>query len=203
MDYTAESVLNSKLLSRAVLSSDDDEIIDYARSIGLHAPFRRPDNLSEDTTPTLPVIQHAVNTLSNTERYFPNIIVVLQPTSPLRTSKHIDEALELFINSDADSLVSVVEIPHNYSPFSAMNYDGQYIRPIDKHDEKENIKQKKPVYYARNGALNSICAYECLMGKNSLYGENTLPYFMSSYESIDLDTELDWLFVEFLLSVNK
>lgn len=200
--YTADSASKSKHLSRVILSSDDDEIIEYAHSIGLEIPFKRPGDLSEDTTPCLLVIQHAVSTLADRENYFPDVIVVLQPTSPLRTSSMIDEALEIFLYSGADSMVSVEEIPHNYSPFSAMQYDGKYIAPFYKHDEKLNIKQKKPVFYARNGALNSICTYQCLMEKNSLYGEKILPYFMSHDNSIDIDNEFDWLVVEYLLSKN-
>jgi len=202
--YTAEAIKNSKLINRAVCSSEDNEIINIANNYGLDTPFKRPIELAQDDTPSLSVLQHAVKALYELDNYVPEIIVNLQPTSPFRYNGLIDSAIEIFINSkDADSLVSVEKIPHNFSPFSAMKLRDNYIRPLQKIDEKKNNRDEKPEYFARNGALNSICTYDCLVSKNSLYGTKIIPFIMSREASIDIDDNFDWLLAEYILANNK
>ena len=96
LSYTAEAAHRSKLLTRIVLSTEDEEIKQLGLDLGLDVPFMRPAKLAEDDTPGVSVIRHAVDTLEREENYYPDVIVVLQPTSPLRTSEHIDEALNIF-----------------------------------------------------------------------------------------------------------
>ena len=199
LSYTAKVIRNSKLIDRAIVSTDDEKIMKLASGYGLEAPFLRPCELAKDDSPSISVLQHAVNTIYEIDNYIPEIIINLQPTSPFRRSHRIDEALNIFIDSkDADSLVSVEKIPHNYSPFSAMVMDGKYIRPLQKINEKKNMRDKKPEYYARNGAINSICTYDCLINRNSLYGNKIIPFIMSRKESIDIDDQFDWLLAEFI-----
>ena len=158
------------------------------------------EKLAQDHTPSLPVIQHAVYTLKEIDNYVPDIIILLQPTSPLRTTKHINEALELFINSNVDTLVSVTEVPHNMNPYSIMELkDNGYLVPFMEFDENKNLRQLKPKYYARNGAAIYICTYECLMEKNTLYGERIIPYIMKKEESFDLDDQVDWEIMQYLI----
>ena len=198
--YTAEAALQSKVLSRVLLSTEDREIRAVGLKLGLEAPFIRPDELAQDDTPALPVIQHAVKTLEETEKYRADVIVILQPTSPLRTSRHIDEALELFSASKADSLVSVVEVPHNMNPYSVMQLEADgTVTPFLTYDEKKNLRHEKPVFYARNGAAIYVFTRDCLMNKDSFYGDSTIPYFMKKEESIDIDDEWDWRLVEHIL----
>jgi CMP-N-acetylneuraminic acid synthetase len=200
LSYSANSALGSEMLNRTILTTDDEEIRKVGLDLGLEAPFLRPDNLAKDDTPSLPVIIHAVQTLEDSENYKPDIIVILQTTSPLRTSKHIDDALKTFLNSDADSLVSVTEVPHNMNPYSVMKLqkDGT-IKPFLKYDENDNLRQKKPIFYARNGAAIYICTYQCLMQKNSLYGDKIMPFFMSKETSFDLDDEIDWKIAQYFI----
>ncbi len=198
--YTVEAAQGSKLLTRIILSTEDEEIKRLGLDLGLDVPFMRPAKLAEDDTPGLSVIKHAVRTLEKEENYHSDIIVVLQPTSPLRTSKHIDEALNIFLTDNADSLVSVTEVTHNMNPYSVMRLkeDGTIKQFLD-YDEKKNLRQLKPIFYARNGAAIYICTYHCLIGKNSLFGDRILPYFMKKEESFDLDDQTDWRIVESLL----
>lgn len=202
--YTAEAALNSKRLGRVILSTDDDEIKKVGFSLGLEVLFTRPSKLAQDYTPGTPVIQHAVKIFEEQTHYCPEVIVVLQPTSPFRTSKHIDEAVEIFHQKKADSLVSMTEVPHNMNPYSIMKLkkDGM-VEPFLDYDENKNIRQKKPKFYARNGAAIYICTYECLMKKNSLFGKAILPYFMDKEDSLDLDDEVDWRIAESLLNKNS
>ena len=116
LSYTAEAALKSKNISRVVLSSDDEEIRELGTKLGLDVPFIRPFEIAQDNTPMIPVLQHALNTLWENESYKPDLIVLLQPTSPLRTNMHVDRAICDFLEAKADSLVSVVQLPHNYNP---------------------------------------------------------------------------------------
>ena len=198
--YTAKAALGSSYISRVVLSTEDQEIRQVGNELGLEIPFIRPDNLAQDNTPSLPVVQHVLVMLERQENYKPDLIVLLQPTSPLRTSKHIDEALELFINQNADSLVSVTEVPHNMKPYSVMkSKKNGTIVPFLIYEENKNIRQQKPKFFARNGAAIYISTYECIMKNNSLYGSKILPYFMKKEDSFDLDDEIDWKIMESLI----
>jgi len=199
IQYTIDAVKGSKLITRTILSSDSLEIINYCKEEGIEAPFVRPKKLAQDDTSMLEVVIHTLSFLKEKENYIPDYIILLQPTSPLRTSKHIDEALLLLVNSDADSIVSVIEVPHNFNPYSVMKLDGNYIKPYLEYDERLNIRQMKPKFFARNGPAVLAFSYECVINKKSMYGDKILPYFMNREESIDIDSELDLLFAEFLI----
>lgn len=200
IQYTIEAAKQSGMITRTIVSSDDDEIIRYCESQGVEAPFRRPAGLSGDSASMLPVVEHAVLFMENEEGFSPDYIVLLQPTSPLRTSRHIDEALSLLIDSGADSVVSVTEVPHNFNPYSVMKLEGDRLVPLMEHDEKMNLRQMKPVFYARNGAAVYAFTGSCLKTKKSIYGERIAPYLMKKEESIDIDDEFDLRVAEFIVS---
>jgi CMP-N,N'-diacetyllegionaminic acid synthase len=197
--YTIEAAKRSRYLTRTILTSDSEEIIRVALQYSLEAPFVRPKELARDDTPALPVITHAVNWLEQKESYRPDFIVLLQPTSPLRDSKHIDEALGRLVKSDADSIVSVIRVPHNYNPYSVMRLEKGYLKPWLEYDELNNMRQRKPVFLARNGAAIYAFTYECLMRKRSLYGDKILAYEMSREASVDIDDIFDLKICEMLL----
>ena len=100
LEYTVDAINKCKLIDRAILSTDDDEIINIGSKLGLEVPFKRPLNLAQDDTPALPVIKHALNALEDIDGYKPDVIIILQPTSPLRTNKHISEALNLYLSNN-------------------------------------------------------------------------------------------------------
>lgn len=202
IEYTIDEIKKSKLINRTILSSDDDEIINFCKNKNIEVPFKRPKNLSEDNSSMLSVIEHAVKFLKDNEDYKPDIILLLQPTSPLRSYKNIDEALNKLIDSDADSIVSVIELPHNFNPYSIMKLERDHLIPYLEYDEKKNIRQLKPIFYARNGAAIYAFTYNCLINKKSIYGDKILPYFMKKEESIDIDDEIDLVFAEALLKRN-
>ena len=202
--HSAEVSLSCNNINRTILSTDDPEIKKIGIKLGLEVPFLRPKKLSEDDTPTLLVIKDLLNQLRDREGYKPFAIVILQPTSPLRRQKHLNEALDLFINNDADSLVSTVKVPHNMNPFSVMELDKKgFLNPFLEYDELRNMRQKKPVFFARNGAAIYITKYSCLMKKNSLFGSKILNYQMEKEFSVDLDDEVDWKIAENLYKVFK
>ena len=199
IEYTIKAAHESRLISRCILSSDSEKIITISKKLGLEVPFVRPRELSTDDAPALPVIQHAVAWLRDHDNYLPDYIILLQPTSPLRTSKHIDQALTKLIQSDADSIVSVVKVPHNFNPYSIMELQNEKLLPYAPYDETKNIRQLKPVFYGRNGAAIYAFTYHCLMSKNSLYGDTILHFEMKKDESIDIDDPFDLQICECIL----
>lgn len=197
--YTIEAAKTSERLSRAVVSTDDTEIAAIAEKYGAEVPFLRPSELARDDTPALPVIQHTVSHLQATEGWRADIIAYLQPTSPLRCETHIDAAIDLLVLKGADSVVSVVSVPHQFNPVSVMALQGDYLVPFLPEAELLLRRQDKPVVYARNGPAVLVCTYDTIMNQNKLYGHRTLPLVMEPEESIDIDTAFDLTLVERIL----
>jgi len=188
--YTIEAAINSKL-SSVVVSTDDYEIAEISEQAGIPV-IHRPVDLAEDNTPTLPVIQHALSVQSE---YY-EAVMTLQPTSPLRTVRHINDSLDVFNdNPDADSLVSVTKVPHTYVPESLMVMEGIWLKHWN--DEKLLRRQDKPVYWARNGAAIYITRTRNLV--DYIVGGKILPFEMKRIESIDVDNMEDWTIAELLL----
>ncbi len=193
--HAIETALLSNLTD-IVVSSDDDDILEIAKKYNVKV-IKRPDELSGDLAPTLPVMTHAVQTVEGNY----DAVMTLQVTSPLRTVKHINEAIELFSqDGEADSLVSVIKIPHKFTDASIMLLDGKYIKPID--SEKLVLRrQEKPTYWARNGAviyitrINKVGEY--------IFGGKIIPYEMNKMESIDIDDIEDWQMAEAIMLYNQ
>ena len=198
--YTIKEALNCKKIDRVIVSTDCEEIKKISIKYGAEVPFIRPKAISGDKTPMKPVIKHTLEKLKIKEKYKPYLIMILQPTSPLRNVMHIEKAIELISLYDSDSLVSVTEIPHSMSPFSAMKLNKSgYLKPLKKINENQNIRQIKPIYYARNGAAIYIFYNYVLEDQNSIYGKKLIPLFMKKEESIDIDDEQDFEIAEYLL----
>lgn len=197
--YTADAALGSATLSRVVLSTDDRQIAEIGRSLGLDVPFLRPAELSRNESPAMDVIQHALRFLSSEQNYQPDAVMLLQPTSPLRRSEHIDEAATLLEESTADSVVSVEPVPHQFNPVSVMKLaDGQLTPFLT--GEAITRRQDKPQVFARNGPAILLTRTRVLLEQQSLYGEHCRPLLMGSHESIDIDDPDDLEYAEFLLS---
>ena len=122
--HTVDS-LSACALDRVILSTEDDAIAAAGRSLGVDVPFMRPAELAQDNTPHLPVIQHAVSWLAEHQSYRPEAVLILQPTSPLRTGADISGALRLLETSGADSVLSVSEVPSHAHPMRMLNVDAQ------------------------------------------------------------------------------
>ena len=180
-------------LDRVVVSTEDDEIAGIARQWGAEV-IVRPQDLAEDKTATLPVLRHVVASLAD-QGYRPDAVMTLQPTSPLRTSVHIDEAAALFVaDPDADSLVSVVDVPHIFHPRSVMRRDERgYLVPYLDGPAVTRRQDKEPVF-ARNGAAIYITRTARLA--HYVFGGRLLAYPMSVETSLDVDAEADLVLAE-------
>jgi len=199
VSYTCEAAQKSKLLNRTILSTDDKEIADIGQTWGIEVPFLRPKELSLDDTPILPVINHALVWLAKNQNYHPDLIVLLQPTSPLRRTEDIDAAIQMMIDLKTDSVVSVVQIPHQYHPLSAMTLDNGLLKPyIAGEGTRLQSRQEKPAIYARNGPAVLVTRHKVIKS-GSLYGECITPYIMGWPESLDIDMPFDLYLAECLL----
>ena len=105
--YTIEAALKSKYINKVIVSTEDKEIAEVAEKFGAKVPFIRPAKLASDTASTLGVLKHAVTFIEKEENKKIDIVITLQPTSPLRTVHHIDESIEKFLKNNFDSLVSI------------------------------------------------------------------------------------------------
>ena len=150
------------------------------------------------------VINHHLNWLKEKEGYEPDIIVLLQPTSPLRTAEHIDEALGNMLSSDCDAMVSVEEEPHLHSPYSVMKINKEgYLEFFLKEGQKFTSRQEKPKLYARNGAAIYAVTTEAYLSTGSLYGTKCIPYEMLPEDSVDIDTPIDVYLVRSMMQYKK
>jgi len=193
IDYTIEASLKSDI-DRVIVSTDSKEIEKVAIQHDIEV-VRRPPELAEDRTPTLPVLHNVIDALE--EKF--DAVVTLQPTSPFRTSNHINEALDMMENNpQADSLVSVVEIPHNMAPQSAMRVNREGLL-IDYLSENTQVlrRQDKQVFYARNGAAIYITRMGSI--KSYIFGGKIIPYKMRAFESLDIDTLEDFNMAELIM----
>jgi CMP-N,N'-diacetyllegionaminic acid synthase len=197
--WTIEAALNTVGLDRVVVSTEDEEIAEISKLYGAEVPFMRPTNLARDNTPTLEVLQHILYQFDRDESYSPDAVVTLQPTSPLRTNKHIEEALCLFeADIRADCLVSCIKVPHNFHPESVMTLQKNgYLKPYSDKKVLPSRRQDKTEIYARNGAAIYITRASNL--DRFIIGGNTIPFLMNNHESVDIDTEEDLLRAEYLL----
>jgi CMP-N,N'-diacetyllegionaminic acid synthase len=196
--WTIEAALACRSLWRTVVSTDDAEIAAVARATGAEVPFMRPPSLATDQAGALEVIRHAIQ---ETERSASGIrvdaVAYLQPTSPLRSSGHIDAAVALFLSQAADSVVTVTAVPHNMSLESQleMRPDGTLAAAVS--GVKDTLhRQSKPRRFARNGPAVLVVARRCVMDAGTLYGERSFGIEMGAVESMDVDAPADLEVIE-------
>ncbi len=195
--FTADAARESRRLSRLIVSTDDPAIRDVARGLRLEVPFLRPKELAQDDTLMLPVLQHAVRAMA-THGFAADAVVLLQPTSPLRRGEHIDRAIDLLESTGAESVVTVVEVPHQFNPASVMRLDGERLKPfID--GPLILRRQDKPRAFARNGPA-VLVVRTAVLERGSLYGDDCRPLIMSAEESVDVDSADDLATLERLLA---
>lgn len=189
--WSIESALRSKMLDAVVVSTEDEEIAEVARQWGAWVPFLRPPELAQDNTPGVDPVLHALERLSGFDA-----VLLLQPTSPMRTTEDIDACIRLAKEMQASSVISVSEPeihPHWMYRFSA----DLRLRPLM---DGPTIfrRQDLPPVYAVNGALYYARA-DWLQRHHTFMTTETLAYIMPPERSIDIDTLLDWKIAELLL----
>jgi CMP-N-acetylneuraminic acid synthetase len=200
--YTIESSLNSKLISDTVVTTDSLQIQEIALKFGAQAPFLRPENLATDTALAVPTIQHAVLEMEKLKGITYDYILMLQPTSPMKTSQDIDEALQRLIDEGADGLITVIDVDNNH-PMKMKKFLGSDSRTGQLVDyEKppfENCpRQLLPPVYIVNGAIYAT-KRDIFMNRGTFQGDYCIGHIMPKEKSINIDTEFDFLLAEFEL----
>jgi CMP-N-acetylneuraminic acid synthetase len=195
--FTIEAALQAKTLTRTIVSTDDQTIAQVSEQYGAEVPFSRPQHLASDTATSKAVLQHAVTYLKENENYSADIIVCLQPTSPLRTAEDIDQAVNLCLQSGADSVVSLCQVKHH--PYWMKKIVDGRIYPLILEDEQNYTRrQDLPPVYQLNGALY-VTRTKALFEENRILGEFTIPYIMPQERSIDIDSQTDLRIAEYIL----
>lgn len=196
IEYTIKSAKLSKYINRFMVSTDNQEIAELAINAGAEVPFLRPSYLAEDHSNPIDACLHVLSEYKSREGYEPDIIVLLQPTSPLRTEKHIDEAINLLQQKNADSVLSVCPMEYPPNTFIKMKKEGTiapYFHNTTLKQLESNIN-----FFRLNGAIYAVKT-SYLNQNKSFYSENTYPYVMSHNQSIDIDTELDFQIASILM----
>lgn len=202
LQYTSEIALESQYLTDVILSSDDKQIITVAKSLGIQVPFLRPEELAKDTIPTIDVIIHALQWYENQAIFF-DAVCLLQVTSPFRTVEFLDKAIEKFIASGCDSLVSVQKVPHEYNPHWTFEVNPEGNLKIATGEEKIiSRRQELPEAYHRDGSIY-IMKTEVLLQQHSLYGKS-ISFIESAPEFyVNIDTLTDWEKAEQMIKNNQ
>lgn len=194
--YTIEEAIKSEYIDRIVVTTEDSEIAKVSMEYGAEVPFMRPDNLARDDTPGIAPIIHCVEWLRDNEGYYTDYVYQLQCTLPLRTVKHIDNAMEVINKTDSDTVVSVCKCEH--SPYWMKRIeDGKLVDFLDS-DINNKRRQELPTIYRLNGAIH-IAKTDIFLNNRDWYTDCTIPYLMDKISSIDIDDIYDFKFVEFLL----
>jgi CMP-N-acetylneuraminic acid synthetase len=191
LQYSAESALAARRLARVVLSTDDEEIAKIGLECGLEVPFLRPAELAEDTTPTLPVVQHAIRWLESEGERF-DAVCLLQPTNPFRRAEHIDDCIDLLEKSGADSAVSLLPVPAEYNPHWVYFQDEEGSLRLSTGEETPiPRRQALPPAFHREGSVY-VTRRNVVMDENSLYGKRVVGYLMEADSSVNIDNQEDW-----------
>jgi N-acylneuraminate cytidylyltransferase len=182
--YTIMASLNSKLINKTVVSTDNSQIAKTALKFGAEV-ISRPKRLATDTTPLEPVIEHVLTSLQDNQKYIPDVIVILQNTSPLRTAKHIDESLTLMKKGNYDSILSGFSI-HTFLWKQSKNT----IVPMDYNPKKRPNRQNMNEQLFENGAIFATKIKNFIESKCRISGKIGF-YTMSLENSYNVDSQND------------
>jgi N-acylneuraminate cytidylyltransferase len=198
VQWSIEAALNCDDIDTVLVSTDDKDLAALSLQLGAEAPFLRPNNLATDESKTIDVVTHAVD-------YYQQIgieykyILVLQPTSPLRTSVHIQEAIDLLYKSNANGVISVCPCEHTPLWSNVLPADNN-MEHFLKEDLKNKRSQDLPIFHRLNGAIYLIKTTQITLESSLFPSRNTTAYIMPAIESVDIDHELDFLLAETILN---
>ena len=200
IQYTIESAVQSKYLTRIVMSSDCEQTIEFAKQwFNVEAPFVRPDHLSNDESPSIEVVRHAVDFYRECNTEF-DYICLLQPTSPFRNAQLIDNAISHLIETDADSLTTVRKISEKHHPLWAFRMNGSELHRLLPDEAMPTRRQDLPHSYYRDGKIYLLRTK--LLDQNELMGGKLVGYEANEVD-ININTAVDWELAEIYLELCK
>ncbi|MFA5536727.1 MAG: acylneuraminate cytidylyltransferase family protein [Bacillota bacterium] len=196
ISHTIEVALDSNIFDRLIVSTDDKAIAQVSKEAGADVPFIRPAELATDEAKGRDVYLHAMNWIGLHDRRY-DLMMLLQPTSPLRRAEDIIKALELLVRKQGEAVVSVCETEHHPwwsnilpSDLSMVNFLGEGSKNLN--------RQQLPHYYRLNGAI--YCGYwDFVLNNENWYGSKTYALIMPQEHSIDIDTSIDWKLASIML----
>jgi CMP-N,N'-diacetyllegionaminic acid synthase len=195
LGWAISAAQDAERVGRILVSTDAPEIAEAARAAGVDVPWLRPAALAQDDSPTLDVVIHAIQWALENVDPKPEFAVLLEPTAPLRTAKQIDDALEMLASGNADSVVTVSELPHVLNPEEMLTIGNNTLRSFNTSrtlDMTRPRTSQEPVYI-RNGLVYALRISSVLANK-SLYGSKTAPLITPWEYFLDVDTpnDLQW-----------
>ena len=192
--YTIKSAKESSVLSDFIVTTDDMEIKNISEHYGAKVPFMRPKELSGDKALAIPTIRHAVLFYEKIVGFMFDYIIMLQPTAPLRLAKDIDRAINILIDNNSDSIISVVNV-ENFHPMKMKIINNNFLYDYVESKVENPPRQGLPEIYIVNGAIYAV-KRDVFIKENTFKGEKCLPYVMESDDSINIDAETDFLIAE-------
>ena len=197
--WSIEQARTSKYIDEVIISTDDEEIAGIARKFGGNVPFLRPAVLAQNDTPMVDVVVHVLNETKKTEVCFPDFLVLLQPTSPLRALADVDAAIEMLVtNKTANAVVSITEVSESPYWMKALTNEG-FVEGFLENREKYDRRQDVPIVYRLNGAIY-VCKTPILLKNRNFCPGNTLGYIMPEERSVDIDSIIDFKLAELMIS---
>lgn len=191
--YTIKAAKRSKLFDRIIVSTDSLSIKKVAKKFGAEVPFLRPPELARDNSNIVDGISHLLKCLQKKDNYEPDIIFLLQPTSPLRTSEDIVASYQLFNKSHARALVSVCETHHEIWHIVAGK-----LKLVNSFPGKLVNRQERQPTYKQDGSMVYIIKPKTLLKNKSFIPEGTVPYVVPKWKAVDIDGPEDFLIAEVL-----
>jgi CMP-N-acetylneuraminic acid synthetase len=194
--WTIQAAQQAEGLSRIAVTTDSEEIANIVTQFGLEVPFLRPAELAQDTAPTMLAILHAIRWYEEYEAYCPDLVMCLQPTSPLRIAEDIDSAIALALDKGT-SVVSVTPVHRHPYWMKQVDAEGRATDFVTV-DRPIHRRQDLPTVYAPNGAIY-LARREILLQRETFYTENTHAYVMPPQRSLDIDTPWDLYLADLIL----
>lgn len=190
--WSIEECKKSKYITDLIVSTDDAEIAEVAKTWGGEVPFLRPAELAEDSTPHLPVMQHATDFMEQQKGTQYDYVVIIQPTSPFRKAEYIDNLIDVIIEEGATSGVTVFEIEGKWHPIKMKRMKGNFIEDYCVPEAKSGVRRQEYERVYKRSSDVFITDREFLMEKDEIYTDKMVGYIVSSERAIDIDTIEDW-----------
>ncbi|MDD5086532.1 MAG: acylneuraminate cytidylyltransferase family protein [Candidatus Nanoarchaeia archaeon] len=193
--YSIEQSLNSDLVDRTIVSTEDNEIAEISRKYGAEF-IDRPENLSTDKATTLSVLKHVIETLKN-QKYNPDVVILLQPTSPLRKTEQIDESIKKLIDNDANAVISVIELHVGYEWL--LGIKDERLHFIFEKERKNTRYQDQEKAYELNGAIYTYKTEIIEESRIYNFHENCIALPMDKITSMQIDDNTDFKIIESII----
>jgi len=199
--WTIEEAKSSGIIDRVIVTTDSPEIADVAMQSGAEVPFLRPAKLAQDDTPGITPILHAIEWLATYDNYYPGMVMMLQPTSPLRQSDDIINAVQLANEHNADAVVSATTTSQHPYWMKTIN-DSGYMEDYIEQTQPVIRRQDLPPVFALNGAIY-LAKRDIILSQKTWYTEKTYAYIMPPERSLDIDTPWDLYLADLILRDRK